>query len=107
MEDRYDTLITDSFRAINRANVFDGIYSPIILVTQAAVVAVIMAGAALGPAWADLFGLSVGSAVAVIAYVGKSSGPWRASAWKSRASRAPWPGSSILGNSWTKRSGLL
>lgn len=75
MEDRYDTLITDSFRAINRANVFDGIYSPIILVTQAAVVAVIMVGAALGPAWADLFGLSVGSAVAVIAYVGKIFGP--------------------------------
>ena len=75
MEDRYDTLITDSFRAINRANVFDGIYSPIILVTQAAVVAVIMVGAALGPGWADLFGLSVGSAVAVIAYVGKIFGP--------------------------------
>lgn len=75
MEERYDTLITDSFRAINRANVFDGVYSPIILVTQAAVVAVIMVGAALGPAWADLFGLSVGSAVAVIAYVGKIFGP--------------------------------
>ena len=75
MEDRYDSLITDSFRAINRANVFDGIYSPIILVTQAAVVAVIMVGASQGPAWADLFGLSVGSAVAVIAYVGKIFGP--------------------------------
>lgn len=75
MEDRYDSLITGSFRAINRANVFDGIYSPIILVTQAAVVAVIMVGASQGPAWADLFGLSVGSAVAVIAYVGKIFGP--------------------------------
>ena len=40
MEQKYDRLITDSFRAINRANVFDGIYSPIILVTQALVVAV-------------------------------------------------------------------
>ena len=75
MEERYDSLITDSFRSINRANVFDGIYSPIILVTQAAVVGVIMTGASLGPAWADLFGLSVGSAVAVIAYVGKIFGP--------------------------------
>lgn len=75
MEERYDSLITDSFRAINRANVFDGIYSPIILVTQAAVVGVIMTGASLGPSWADLFGLSVGSAVAVIAYVGKIFGP--------------------------------
>lgn len=75
MEERYDSLITDSFRAINRANVFDGIYSPIILVTQAAVVGVIMTGASLGPAWADLFGLSVGSAVAMIAYVGKIFGP--------------------------------
>ena len=75
MEERYDSLITDSFRAINRANVFDGIYSPIILVTQAAVVGVIMTGASLGPSWADLFGLSVGSAVAVIAYLGKIFGP--------------------------------
>ncbi|MGP2526676.1 ABC transporter ATP-binding protein [Acidaminococcus sp. LBK-2] len=75
MEERYDSLITDSFRSINRANVFDGIYSPIILVTQAAVVGVIMTGASLGPAWADLFGLSVGSAVAMIAYVGKIFGP--------------------------------
>lgn len=75
MEDRYDSLITDSFRAVNKANVFDGIYSPIILVTQALVVAVMMTGAAQGTAWQALFGVSVGSAVAAIAYVGKIFAP--------------------------------
>ena len=75
MEQKYDSLITDSFRAINKANVFDGIYSPIILVTQALVVAVMMTGAAQGPAWEALFGVSVGSAVAAIAYVGKIFAP--------------------------------
>ena len=75
MEARYDDLITDSFRAVNRANVFDGIYSPIILVTQAAVIAMMMTGAVEDSALRSLFGLSVGSAVAVIAYVGKIFGP--------------------------------
>ena len=75
MEKKYDSLITESFRAINKANVFDGIYSPIILVTQALVVAVMMTGAAQGPAWQALFGVSVGSAVAAIAYVGKIFAP--------------------------------
>lgn len=75
MEKKYDSLITESFRAINKANVFDGIYSPIILVTQALVVAAMMTGAAQGPAWQALFGVSVGSAVAAIAYVGKIFAP--------------------------------
>ena len=71
MEEKYDTYISESYDAVNRSNLYDSIYSPIILITQAAVVAIMMVGAAQGGSLQQLFGMEVGSAVAVIAYVGK------------------------------------
>ena len=75
MESRYDAYISDSYNAVNRSNFYDGIYSPIIQIVQAAVVAVMMVAAVSGLELQGLFGLSVGSAVAVISYVGKLFGP--------------------------------
>lgn len=75
MEDKYDDYISESYDAVNRSNFYDSIYSPIILLIQAVVVAVMMVGAAQGSVVQSFFGLSVGSAVAVIAYVGKIFAP--------------------------------
>lgn len=75
MESRYDAYISDSYNAVNRSNFYDGIYSPIIQIVQAAVVAVMLVAAVSGLELQGLFGLSVGSAVAVISYVGKLFAP--------------------------------
>lgn len=75
MEEKYDSYISESYDAVNRSNFYDSIYSPIILVTQAAVVAIMMVCASRGSSMQQFFGLSVGSAVAVIAYVGKIFSP--------------------------------
>lgn len=75
MADRYDAAIQDSYQAMEKSNFYDSIYSPIILIISALVVAVMMVCAALGGGMQELFGMSVGTAVAVIAYVGKVFGP--------------------------------
>lgn len=75
MEDKYDEYIAESYRAVNRSNFYDSIYSPIILLIQTVVIAVMMIGAAQGDAMQQFFGMSVGSAVAVISYVGKIFAP--------------------------------
>lgn len=71
MERRYGQALEDSFRAVERSNFYDAIYSPIITVISAAVVAVMMLCASLGGTWQALFGMSVGTAVAVTSYVSK------------------------------------
>lgn len=71
MERRYGRALEDSFRAVERSNFFDAIYSPIITTVSALVVAVMMFCASLGGAWQVFFGMSVGTAVAVTNYVGK------------------------------------
>ncbi len=75
MARRYDEAIQDSYQAMEKSNFYDSIYSPIILVVSALVVAVMMVCASLGGGMQELFGMSVGTAVAVIAYVGKVFGP--------------------------------
>lgn len=75
MEKRYDAALRESYDAMNRSNGYDSVYSPIVLVTEAAVIALMMLGAAGGETWRALFGLDVGSAVAVIAYVGMVFSP--------------------------------
>lgn len=42
MEERYDKYISDSYRAMERTNFYDAIYSPVILILNAVVVAVVM-----------------------------------------------------------------
>ena len=75
MADRYDSAIQDSYQAMEKSNFYDSIYSPIVLIISALVVAVMMVCASLGGGMQELFGMSVGTAVAVIAYVGKVFGP--------------------------------
>lgn len=70
MEQRYDEYIAESYRAIERTNFYDAIYSPVILILNAVVVAVVMLFSASGnTAVLTLFGMSAGTAVAVINYI--------------------------------------
>lgn len=71
MERRYDDYIGESYRATDAANVYDSIYSPIVIVIGSCVIALMMVAAARGYGMQAFFGMSVGTAVAVIAYVGK------------------------------------
>lgn len=70
MEKRYDTYINESYRAMEKTNFYDAVYSPVILITNAMVVAVVMLLSASGNTTVlTLFGMSAGTAVAVINYI--------------------------------------
>lgn len=71
MEQRYDDYISESYRATNKSNLYDSIYSPIVIFISSCVIAVMMIFAAKEGGIREFFGISVGTAVAVIAYVGK------------------------------------
>ena len=68
MERRYGAALDDGYRAMDRTNFYDSVYSPVIQSAGAAVVAVMMVLAA-GEGTRALFALSVGDAVAMTAYV--------------------------------------
>lgn len=70
MEQRYDDYIEDSYRAMEKTNFYDAIYSPVILILNAVVVAAVMLLSASGNARVlTLFGMSAGTAVTVISYI--------------------------------------
>ena len=70
MEERYDKYISDSYQAMERTNFYDAIYSPVILILNAVVVAVVMLLSASGNQQVlAFFGMSAGTAVAVINYI--------------------------------------
>ena len=70
MEQRYDRYIGDSYRAMEKTNFYDAVYSPVILILNAVVVAVVMLLSASGnPKVLTLFGMSAGTAVAVMNYI--------------------------------------
>lgn len=71
MEQRYDDYISESYRATDKSNLYDSIYSPIVIFVSSCVIAVMMICAAMGGGIREFFGISVGTAVAVIAYVGQ------------------------------------
>lgn len=71
MEERYDNYIEESYHAMEKANVYDSLYSPIIIFISSCVIAGMMILSARGGGMQEFFGMSVGTAVAVIAYVGK------------------------------------
>ena len=76
MTERYDRYIGESYRAVERSNFCDAIYSPMILILNAVVVAVVMLLSASGNAQVlMLFGMSAGTAVAVINYISQIFGP--------------------------------
>ena len=70
MEEQYDAYIGQSYQAMERTNFYDAIYSPVILILNAVVVAVVMLLSASGNKTVlTLFGMSAGTAVAVINYI--------------------------------------
>lgn len=75
MEARYDAALQESYGAVERSNKYDSLYSPIVVFTGSAVVAVMMVLAALQTGDSTWFGVSVGSAVALIDYVKKVFDP--------------------------------
>ena len=72
MEERYDQYIGESYQAMERTNFYDAVYSPVILILNAVVVAIVMLLSATGNAKVlSLFGMSAGTAVAVMNYISK------------------------------------
>ena len=72
MERRYDRRIAEGYAAMERTNFYDAIYSPVVLLLNAAVVGVVMLLSASGNAEIlTLFGMSVGTSVAVIDYISR------------------------------------
>lgn len=70
MERKYDEYIGDSYRAMERTNFYDAVYSPVVLILNAIVVACVMLLSASGsPRVLTLFGMSAGTAVAVMNYI--------------------------------------
>lgn len=70
MEEKYDQYIGVSYQAMERTNFYDAVYSPVILILNAVVVAVVMLLSASGNGKIlTLFGMSAGTAVAVISYI--------------------------------------
>ena len=76
MERRYDQRIADSYSAMERTNFYDAIYSPAVLTLNAVVVGIVMLLSALGNSTVlALFGMSVGTSVAVINYISRIFAP--------------------------------
>ena len=76
MERRYDDYIGESYAAIEKTNFYDAVYSPVILFLNAVVVAAVMLFAASGNKRVlTLFGMSVGTSVAVINYISQIFSP--------------------------------
>lgn len=73
MEKRYGASIISSFKAQEKTNFYDSIYSPIIITTSALIIALMAILSVTGSA--DLFGMTAGTAAALIAYVGKIFSP--------------------------------
>ena len=72
MERRYDRCIGDSYAAMERTNFYDAVYSPVVLVLNAVVVGIVTFLSASGNATIlTLFGMSVGTSVAVINYISR------------------------------------
>lgn len=76
MSEVYDKHIQDSYDAVEKTNFYDAVYSPVILIVNALVIAVVMLLSATGsPQIQSFFGMSAGTAVAVIAYISSVFGP--------------------------------
>ena len=76
MERRYDRCIGDGYAAMERTNFYDAVYSPVVVLLNAAVVGIVMLLSASGNAQLlTLFGMSVGTSVAVINYISRIFAP--------------------------------
>ena len=76
MERRYDRRLGESYAAVEKTNFYDAIYSPVVFLLNAAVVGIVMLLSASGKAEVlALFGMSVGTSVAVINYISRIFSP--------------------------------
>lgn len=76
MTRKYNYYIEDSYKAMEKTNFYDAVYSPVILILNALVVAVVMLLSASGNVRIlSLFGMSAGTAVAVINYISQIFSP--------------------------------
>ena len=76
MEHRYDRSIGESYAAMEKTNFYDAVYSPIVLMLNAAVVGSVMLLSASGnPQILAWFGMSVGTSVAIINYISRIFSP--------------------------------
>ena len=76
METRYDRRLGESYAAVEKTNFYDAIYSPVVLVLNAAVVGAAMLLSASGDTRIlTLFGMSVGTAVTIIGYISRIFAP--------------------------------
>lgn len=76
MEQRYDQRIGESYAAMEKTNFYDAIYSPVVFLLNAAVVGIVMLLSASGNADVlSLFGMSVGTSVAIINYISRIFSP--------------------------------
>lgn len=66
---RYGKTIGDSFAAMERSNFCDAIYSPIIITLSTLIICIMMTLSVSSSFLQDLFGMTVGTVVALIAYV--------------------------------------
>ena len=76
MRKRYDRTLQEGYAAMERTNFYDALYSPVILITDALVTRIVMLlSASSGPEVRMFFGMSVGTAVAVISYISRIFSP--------------------------------
>ncbi len=76
MERHYDNYIGQCYQAIERTNFFDSIYSPVILILNAIIVAIVMLfSASSDPKILAFFGMSAGTCVAIINYIAQVFSP--------------------------------
>ena len=76
MERGYDKCIKNSYDAVEKTNFYDAVYSPAVLLLNAAVVGIVMLLSASSNAQIlTFFGMSVGTSVAVINYISRIFSP--------------------------------
>jgi len=75
MQRRYGDAIEQGYRAQERSNFYDAVYSPIVITVSALLIGIVMAASAQGGAARSFFGMSAGTAAALIAYVGSFFDP--------------------------------
>ena len=76
MKEKYNRRIGESYAAVEKTNFCDAIYSPVVLILNAAVVGLVMLLSSSGKAEVlTLFGMSVGTSVAVINYISRIFSP--------------------------------
>ncbi len=76
MRKKYDEYINESYKATEKTNFYDSIYSPVVLIINAFVIAVVFVLSATGnDSIRNFFGMSVGTAVAIISYISQVFSP--------------------------------